>query len=81
MKSPDNIDELNKTNIKKAKITNMSLDDDSLNKRAILTEFFDDKESFYSEYQNEPLWQKHFHAIFSGYKTYDDMSAYVIVTT
>lgn len=71
VKFPDNIDELNKDNIKKAKITNMVLDDESLDKRAILTDFFDDKESFYSEYQNEPLSKDG--AIFSEYKTFDVM--------
>ena len=49
----------------------MKLDDESMDKCAILAEFFDDKESFYSEYQNEPLSKDG--AIFAGYKTYEVM--------
>ena len=71
VKFPDNIDTLNKDNIKTAKIINMKLDDESMDKCAILAEFFDDKESFYSEYQNEPLSKDG--AIFAGYKTYEVM--------
>lgn len=71
VKFPDNIDELNKDNVSKAKISNMVLDDESMDKRGVLAEFFDDKESFYSEYQNEPLSRDG--AIFSGYKTYEEM--------
>lgn len=70
-KFPNNIDDLNESNISTAKIINMKLDDESMDKRTILTEFFDDKESFYSEYQNEPLSKDG--AIFSGYKTYEVM--------
>lgn len=71
VKFPDNIDTLNKDSIKTAKIINMKLDDESMDKRAILAEFFDDKESFYSEYQNEPLSKDG--AIFAEYKTYEVM--------
>ncbi|MBE2985540.1 phage terminase large subunit [Campylobacter sp. RM12920] len=70
-KFPDNIDELNADNIKTVRVINMKLDDESLDKREVLTEFFDDKESFYSEYQNEPLSKDG--AIFSGYKTFEVM--------
>lgn len=71
VKFPDNIDELNKDNVSKAKISNMILDDENMDKRGVLAEFFDDKESFYSEYQNEPLSRDG--AIFSEYKTYEQM--------
>ena len=71
VKFPNNIDELNKDNVAKAKISNMILDDESMDKRGVLAEFFDDKESFYSEYQNEPLSRDG--AIFSEYKTYEQM--------
>lgn len=68
---PLNLDEINAQNIDKADFKSMTLDDDSLNKKSILAEYFDDKDSFYSEYQNEPLSRDN--AIFAGFGTFEVM--------
>lgn len=70
---PLNLDELSPANIDKADFKSMVLDDDRLDKKGILLEFFDDKDSFYSEYQNEPLSRDS--AIFAGFATFDEMPA------
>lgn len=65
-KFPSNIDSINPKNIKENDIKDMLLDDESLDKIAILKEYFTNKESFYSEYQNKPLNTTN--AIFSNFQ-------------
>lgn len=68
---PACFDELTPQNYKKLDISDMVLDDESIEKTKVLELFFENKESFYSEYQNEPLSRDG--AIFAGFKTFDVM--------
>jgi predicted phage terminase large subunit-like protein len=52
---PQNIDNIDKKNIKKTDIKGMKLDDETLDKLELLKEYLEDKDSFMSEFQNEPL--------------------------
>jgi len=52
---PPNLDELNAKNIKYIDLKDMLLDNSAISKIEIIKEYFYDKDSFMSEYQNEPL--------------------------
>lgn len=65
---PHNISEVEKHNVKKSDIKGMIIDDTAIDKYELLIEYLEDPESFYSEYQNQPLSRED--AIFSDYKTY-----------
>lgn len=66
---PYNLDNIDKNNIKESDLIGFKLDDENLNKIEILKEYFADKESFYSEYQNKALNTEN--AIFSDFKSSD----------
>ena len=68
---PKNLDELTLKTIKKADLKSFKIDDERLDKFEILADFFEDKESFYSEYQNEPLSRDGL--IFSEFKSFAQM--------
>lgn len=71
LKFPENLTEINKNNVKKSDTKGMILDDSSLDKYDLLLEYLEDSDSFYSEYQNQPLSLEN--AIFSNYTTYIDI--------
>lgn len=52
---PSNLDELDPKTVTSIDLEDFILDDSSLDKVEIIKEYFDDKDSFMSEYQNEPL--------------------------
>lgn len=52
---PSNLDELDPKNLTNEELEELILDDSSLDKVEIIKEYFNDKDSFMSEYQNEPL--------------------------
>lgn len=52
---PNNIDDLNKKALKKSDAKGMVLDDQSLDAFELLKEYLEDKDSFMSEFQNQPL--------------------------
>ena len=66
---PSNLDELDPKNLKLEDLQDFILDDDALDKVEILKEYFDDKDSFMSEYQNEPLSREG--TSFGDYKTFE----------
>jgi predicted phage terminase large subunit-like protein len=68
---PDRIDEITKENINKQLLKGMKLDDSSIDPMDVMKDFLEDKESFYSEYQNEPLSKEGL--TFSSYITYSVM--------
>ncbi|MDD4506116.1 MAG: cell division protein FtsH [Sulfurospirillaceae bacterium] len=55
---PLNIDQIDKHHLKKSDIKGMVLDDPSLDAMELLKEYLEDKDSFMSEYQNQPLSQE-----------------------
>lgn len=55
---PENIDQIDKHHLKKSDIKGMVLDDPSLDAMELLKEYLEDKDSFMSEYQNQPLSQE-----------------------
>ena len=65
---PLNIDQIDKHHLKKSDIKGMVLDDPSLDAMELLKEYLEDKDSFMSEYQNQPLSQEAL--TFGGYQTY-----------
>lgn len=65
---PDNLSDIDKENVSPKDIKGMKLDDESLDKFGLLVEYLEDKDSFYSEYQNQPLSSEN--ALFNEYKTY-----------
>ena len=64
---PERLDLIDKDNILKSDLKGFLLDDENLDKIEVLKEYFADKESFYSEYQNKALSSEA--AIFSEYQT------------
>lgn len=68
-KFPPFFDEITKQNYKEFDYLAMELDDSQADKLKVIETFLDNKESFYSEYQNEPLSLDG--AIFSGYETFE----------
>lgn len=58
LKFPDKIDLIDKYNLKKSDAKGMVLDDPSLDALELLKEYLEDKDSFMSEYQNQPLSQE-----------------------
>jgi predicted phage terminase large subunit-like protein len=66
---PTNLTEIDKNTLKPSDIKGMILDDNSLDKYELLLEYFEDKDSFYSEFQNQPLSADN--AIFNKYRTYN----------
>lgn len=68
---PKNLDELTIQNLNKADLKSFKIDDEKLNKIEILGEYLANKESFYSEYQNEPLSRDGL--IFSEFKSFEAM--------
>lgn len=68
---PSNLDELDKENVSLEDVKNMLLDDESLDKLELLKEYLEDKDSFMSEFQNEPLSKEG--TTFSDYRTFDAM--------
>lgn len=52
---PDNLDNLDKYKLKKSDTKGMLLDDPSLDALELLKEYLEDKDSFMSEFQNQPL--------------------------
>lgn len=65
---PEHLSEITKENVKKSDIKGMKLDDTSLDRYEILLEYLEDSDSFYSEYQMQPLSKEN--AVFKDYKTY-----------
>lgn len=65
---PSNLDLLTKESLATFKPRGYILDDSSLNIKEILSDYLEDKASFYSEYQNEPLDKEN--APLSKYTTY-----------
>ena len=65
---PDKLTEIDKSNVKPGDEKGMILDDESLDKYDLLLEYLEDKDSFYSEFQNQPLSAEN--AIFSDYAIY-----------
>ncbi len=55
---PDNLDNLDKYKLKKSDTKGMVLDDPSLDALELLREYLEDKDSFMSEFQNQPLSQE-----------------------
>ncbi len=68
---PSNIDELDKRDISKKAVKDMILDDTALDKLELLKEYLEDKESFMSEFQNEPLSKDG--TTFSLFETFESM--------
>ena len=68
---PSNLDEITIKTLNNADLKSMKIDDEKLNKIEILGEYFANKESFYSEYQNEPLSRDGL--IFSEFKSFAQM--------
>ncbi|MBE0491116.1 MAG: phage terminase large subunit [Sulfurospirillum sp.] len=66
---PSNLDELNPKTVSYEELEDFVLDDSSLDKAEIIREYFDDKDSFMSEYQNEPLSKDG--TTFGDYETYE----------
>lgn len=56
---------------KKFYLKDFRLDDEKLNHFEIMMSYFEDKDSFYSEFQNEPLSSDS--AILADFKTYDEL--------
>lgn len=52
---PSNLDEIEKESVSIDDVQDMLLDDESLDKLELLKEYLEDKNSFMSEFQNEPL--------------------------
>lgn len=67
---PPFFDEITKENYRNFNYCDMKIDDEKMDKKEIVKIFLENKESFYSEYQNEPLSRDG--AIFTGYKTFDE---------
>ncbi len=70
-KFPYNLDELDKFNISLKDVKDMIIDDNSLNKVELIKEYLEDKESFMSEFQNQPLSKEG--TSFSDYETFEEM--------
>lgn len=66
---PSNLDELDPKNLKHEELEDFILDDCALDKVEIIREYFDDKDSFVSEYQNEPLSKDG--TTFGDYETFE----------
>lgn len=66
-----NFSEVTDENYKSLDYSDMVLDDDSVDKLKVVELFLSDRDSFYSEYQNEPLSREG--AIFLGYQTFKDL--------
>lgn len=75
IKMPSNLDNLTKENLSAFKPRGCILDDTSLNIKEILSDFLEDKASFYSEFQNEPLDKEN--APLSNYTTYINLPAHI----
>lgn len=67
---PLNIDQIDKHHLKKSDIKGMVLDDPSLDAMELLKEYLEDKDSFMSEYQNQPLSLEAL--TFGGYSTHNE---------
>jgi len=65
---PENLSEITKESVKRSDIKGMKLDDTSLDRYEILLEYLEDSDSFYSEYQMQPLAKEN--AVFGKYRTY-----------
>ena len=72
---PSNLDSLTKENLNSYKPTKYTLDDTSLNIKEILSDYLEDKASFYSEFQNEPLDKDN--APLSNYTTYTNLPPHI----
>ena len=72
---PSNLDSLTKENLNSYKPTKYALDDTSLNIKEILSDYLEDKASFYSEFQNEPLDKDN--APLSNYTTYTNLPPHI----
>ncbi|STQ86734.1 phage protein [Helicobacter muridarum] len=68
LQMPSNLDVLTKENLATFKPKGYKLDDEALNIKEILSDYLEDKASFYSEFQNEPLDKDN--APLSNYTTY-----------
>jgi predicted phage terminase large subunit-like protein len=68
---PTRLDEITKDNISKEMIKGVKLDDPQIDSLEVMQDFLEDKESFYSEYQNEPLSKEGL--TFSTYTTFSTM--------
>jgi len=68
---PSNLDELDKEQVGDIDVVDMLLDDESLDKLELLKEYLEDKDSFMSEFQNEPLSKEG--TTFSDYALFDGM--------
>lgn len=66
---PSNLDELDPKDLHLEDLEEFILDDSSLDKVEIIREYFDDKDSFMSEYQNEPLSKDG--TTFGDYETFE----------
>lgn len=66
---PLNIDNVDKYHLKKSDIKGMVLDDPSLDALELLKEYLEDKDSFMSEFQNQPLSAESL--TFGGYTTHN----------
>lgn len=68
---PSNIESLTKENLESFKPKRYRLDDTAINLQDVLSDFLEDKASFYSEFQNEPLDKDN--APLSHYTTYSTL--------
>ena len=68
---PSNIESLTKENLESFKPKRYRLDDTAINLQDVLSDFLEDKASFYSEFQNEPLDKDN--APLSRYTTYSTL--------
>lgn len=71
VKFPDNLESIDKRDIKEKDVEGMVVDDESLDKVEILKSYFEDREAFMSEFQNEPLSRDGL--VFGGYQTVESV--------
>jgi predicted phage terminase large subunit-like protein len=71
LRFPDRLDEITKENLSPLMIKGIKLDDSKINPLEVMADFLEDKESFYSEYQNQPLSKDGL--AFSNFNTFNTM--------
>ncbi|MGP1450856.1 MAG: phage terminase large subunit [Wolinella sp.] len=65
---PERLDEITKENLSKTLLKGIKLDDSALDSMDVMRDFLEDKESFYSEFQNQPISEDGL--VFGEYKTF-----------
>lgn len=76
---PTAIDDIVKNALKKSDTKGMLLDDEALDKFSLLQEYLEDKDSFMSEYQNQPLSRDTL--TFSDYELYETLPSNIASIT